>query len=150
MPLSAVQDALTVVVPSLTPMILPPLTVAISSSSLVHVISGFFTVVPLEVAVVLIVAVPVFLMLYSEASKARLPDPLTIILTVSFVLELSHSAVTVASPADLAVTIPSESTVATVGLSILQKINPAVAASPVSPLPSINLYLIAFVFASSS
>ena len=65
-------------------------------------------------------------------------------------LELSHSAVTVASPADLAITIPSESTVATVGLSILQKINPAVAASPVSPLPSINLYLIAFVFASSS
>ena len=30
MPLSAVQDALTVVVPSLTPVILPPLTVAIS------------------------------------------------------------------------------------------------------------------------
>ena len=119
MPLSAVQDALTVVVPSLTPVILPPSTVAIFSSSLVHVISGFFTVELFEVAVALIVAVPAFLMLYSVASKARLPDPFTMILTVSVVLGLAQVPVTVASPADFAVTLPSESTVATVGLSIL-------------------------------
>ena len=137
MPLSAAHDALTVVVPSLTPVILPLSTVAILSSSLVHVIFGFLTVEPLEVAVALIVAVPFFLMLYSVASKARLPDPLTIILTVSS--ELPYFAVTVASPADFAVTLPSESTDATVGLSMLHVTPSALAASPVSPLPSITL-----------
>ena len=84
-----------------------------------------------KVAVALIVAVPFFLMLYSAASKARLPDPLTMTLTVSSVLP--YDAVMVASPAALAVTLPSESTTATVGLSVLQETPAVSAASPVSP-----------------
>ena len=129
--MAAVQDALTVVVPSLTPVILPPFTVAILSSSTDHVISGFLTVESLDFAVALIVAVPFFLMLYSAASKARLPDPLTMTLTVSS--ELPYDAVMVASPAALAVTLPSESTTATVGLSVLQETPAVSTASPVSP-----------------
>ena len=70
-------------------------------------------------------------MFYSAELKARLPVPLTMTLTVSS--EFPYDAVMVASPAALAVTLPSESTSATVCLSVLQETPAVSTASPVSP-----------------